>query len=165
MSEGNDAKREALLTLMKTEWADIHHSRVQEWSALGVVTGAHIVVTQIPKSMTETGATLSPSLAAIASCLLGIAFAVIGALVTCRHRRLMQIKLNWIYDAELKLGLVKTADNPNGVIPQVAQIPSTAVWRGLAWPRFLSTSGLILTFYILFLALDLACLLLLIARG
>ena len=156
---------DALLTLMKTEWADIHHSRVQEWSALGVVTGAHIAVTQIPKFLKETGAVFSPSAAAIVGCLLGIAFAVIGALVTCRHRRLMEVKLNWIYEAELALGLVKTSGNPSGVIPEIAKMPSKRVWRGLSLPRFLSTSGLILTFYVLFVAFDLACLVLLIAKG
>jgi hypothetical protein len=161
MTETSGTNLEALLALMKTEWADIHHSRIQEWSALGVVTGAQIAMTQIPKFLTETGVILSPCAAATASCLLGIAFAVIGALVTCRHRRLMQIKLNWIYNIELKLGLVKTAENPDGVIPQVAQMPATSVWRGLSWPRFLSTSGLILTFYMLFIIFDLACLLLL----
>jgi len=153
--------KEVLLTLMKTEWADLHHSRIQEWSALGVVTGAHIIVAQFHKLFVDTGVTLQPIVISIVGCLFGLLVTIIGALVTCRHRRLMQIKLNWIYQAELKLGLIKTADNPSGVLPVSVQMPKTREWNDLAWPRFLSVSGLILMFYILFSAFDLSCIILL----
>jgi len=33
--------------LIEREWADLHHSRVQEWTALGVVAGAHLGLIQL----------------------------------------------------------------------------------------------------------------------
>ncbi|RLB75509.1 MAG: hypothetical protein DRH24_19480, partial [Deltaproteobacteria bacterium] len=84
----------------------------------------------------------------------GTILSVIGALMTCRHRRLMQVKLGWIYQAELHLGLIKTKQNPDGIIPSSATMQSKIEWRGLSLPRLLSTSGLILCFYVMFFLLD-----------
>ena len=152
----------ALVGLLEAEWKDLHHSRVQEWSALGVVTGAHLALTQIPKFLKDADVMLPVLPAAIVGCLIGIGFAVIGALITCRHRRLMQIKLEWIFGAESRLGLSQGPDCPVGVIPPSAQVQSNLAWRGLSVPRLLSTSGLILSWYGIFIFIDLTCLVFLI---
>ncbi len=149
--------KEALLTLMKTEWADLHHSRMQEWSALGVVTGAHIVVAQMHKLFGGTSVTIPPSVIALVGYFFGLFVTIIGALVTCRHRVLMQDKLNWIYSAELKLGLIITPVNLNGVIPEKAKMKKTPRRHGLAIPDIFSVSGLIFMFYIVFLLFDISC--------
>jgi len=151
---------ESYRTLIKMEWADLHHSRVQEWSALGVITGAHLALTQIPKVLGDLKLPMDAATIGIIASLFGFMFAIVGAMVTCRHRRLMYIKLTWIYEAEEKLGLIKDNSNPGGIIPNTAKIPENISWRGLMWPRLLSTSSLILLLYILFGLFDLACLIL-----
>lgn len=141
--------------LIEREWADLHHSRVQEWSALGVVTGAHVAIVGSLNYAADADLLVSMGALGAASAIAGLFFAVVGALMTCRHRRLMQTKLNWISAAERKLGLVKDKDNPAGVIPADAQPKPVSNPRGLAWPRRFSTSWLILMFYILFAICDL----------
>ena len=167
--QGEDRKEilmteKTMIEMMKMEWADIHHSRIQEWSALGAVAGAQIAVTQSPKLLKETEVTLLPTATAVVGCLIGIAFAIIGVLITCRHRQLMQMKLGWIFKLEERLGLVITAENPAGIIPKEIEMPSTKGWCGLSRPRWRSTSGLILSLYTLFFLFDLACLVLLLMR-
>jgi hypothetical protein len=162
MTDLNAEQVTALVNLSNIEWKDLHHSRIQEWSALGVVAGVHLALTQMPKFLKETGGLLPGLPTAIIGCLIGIGFVVIGALLTCRHRRFMQIMLKWIFDAESKLGLVKSDDNPIGVIPPWAELHSGLGWRGLSLPRLLSTSGLILFLYGLFIIIDLAYLALII---
>jgi len=149
----NDMK-EALIALIENEWRDIHHSRLQEWSALGVVTGVHIALTQIPKLLVDTHFKVNPHVFAVTGLIASALFAVVGMLLTFRHRRLMQIKLNWIYEAEANLGLIKTDQSPFGVIPLQAQMSPTRQWRGLALPRLLSTSGLIALFYAILILVD-----------
>ena len=112
-------------SFIQNEWADIHHSRMQEWSALGAVTGVHLALTQIPKVLKEISIPIEPLTIWIITPFFGLLFAVVGILVTCRHRRLMFIKLNWIYQAEEKIGLIKCAENPAGIIPAIAQMPKT----------------------------------------
>lgn len=151
-----------MLEMMKLQWADIHHSRLQEWSGLGVVAGAQIAITQIPKFLKETDVALLPTATAVVGFLVGIAFAIIGVLITCRHRRLMEKKFNLLFKIEGQLGLVITDDNPAGIIDKDARMPYDAdPHKVLSRPRALSTSGLILTFYALFFLFDLSCLVLL----
>jgi len=144
--------------VIERAWADIHHSRIQEWTALGVVTGSHIGILQLIKTLRESSSDLSfPLIGIIGACTAGL-FAIFGALMTLRHRHLMRIKLRWIYSAEEKLGLILNQENEMGVIPANAKMETPLGWRGLAIPRVLSTSFLILCFYILLLILDIASL-------
>jgi hypothetical protein len=156
-------QKNALLKLMELEWRDIHHSRIQEWSALGAVTGAHIALFQTPRILAEAGFSLGVGPAEALGCALGALFAIIGALITGRHRNLMQHKLRWIYDAEVLAGLVRTAQTPYGVLPKSIAMVEEPKWRGLSFPRFLSTSGLMLSFYLTFLTFDLAYLIVLLS--
>ena len=136
--------------LIEREWADVHHSRIQEWSALGVITGAHIGLIQLLK-ITKEEPTFSLPIAALIGCILGFLFVCIGILITCRHRYLMWVKLSWIYDAEDKLCLIKKdPSNLAGIIPEVAKIKRTRGCRKLMLPPLLSTSGLIFLFHALF---------------
>ncbi len=152
------ASTDALLKFIETEWRDIHHSRIQEWSALGVVTGAHFALTQLPKLMTDAKVAVNIKTISTLGIVLAIMFAVLGALLTCRHRRLMQVKLGWIFEAEEKLGIVKVEGAKYGVIPVSARMPTAPDWIGLSLPRLLSTSGLIFLFYVLFVVFDAALL-------
>lgn len=143
--------------LIEKEWADFHHSRTQEWTALGVVSGIHLAIIHLFDTfkMGETGST--PSVILVGGSLLGIVFAVVGGLVTCRHERLKKIKIQWIARAEHFRGLLRTDSsekptledgslNPRIIlckIPLDEDIP----WDGLSCPRLLSTSWLILCFY------------------
>lgn len=140
--------------LVEREWADLHHSRVQEWTALGVVTAAHVGILQL-LTLTRNAALSMPfsTLVLLGGLLAGV-FAVLGLLVTMRHRCLMAKKLGWIWTAEELLGLIKTPDNPRGVVPTEAKMKPPIQWKELGIPRFLSTSWLIACFYLLFLTLD-----------
>lgn len=149
-------ERQDYRLLIEREWADIHHSRVQEWTALGVVTGAHLGILQLLIFIQDLSVPVPFPILAVIGLVLGIAFAIIGVLITCRHRQLMRVKLNWIFQAEDKLDLIKDEDNPDGIIPRSAEMQRSPDWRGLMLPRFLSTSWLILCLYSLLAFLDLA---------
>lgn len=142
--------------LIEREWADIHHSRIQEWTALGVVTGVHLGLMQLVKIVKESSVSISTPKLIIFACIIGALFSILGALMTCRHRQLMKVKLGWIYKAEKHLKLVKTPGNENeGIIPEEAEMETPLKWKSLALPRLLSTSGIILFFYITLLTIDL----------
>jgi hypothetical protein len=82
----------------------------------------------------------------------------------------MSEKLNWIFEAEDRLGLIKRRvdsirpRNDEVIIPLNAKMEnktenstksSTRIWDKLLWPRFLSTSWLIIAFYFLLGVIDL----------
>jgi hypothetical protein len=72
----------------------------------------------------------------------------------------MKIKLGWIYEAEEQLGLIKTKGNEKKrIIPEKAKMKTQLNWKGLALPRLLSTSGLMLFFYLIILTIDIIILL------
>jgi hypothetical protein len=142
--------------LIEREWDDIHHSRGQEWTALGVVTGAHLGILQLLVFVHGLTISLPFRLLAIVGSALALIFGLLGILMTCRHRRLMYIKIDWIAQAEEALGLLKTEHNPAGIIPPPLSMKKPSPeWRGLMLPRFLSTSWLILCMYLMLGILDL----------
>jgi hypothetical protein len=152
MCEEEKPSPETLRTFMELEWADLHHSRVQEWTALGVVAGVHVGLIQLVSFVVEKGAA-APYPLIVAASGIASAFAVFGMLITGRHRHLMNVKLHWIFRAEERLGLVGT-DRLNGII-QRGETPTAGYsWKGLAWPRPFSTGGLLMGFYLLLILAD-----------
>ena len=152
--EQRGAEPESYRHLIEREWADVHHSRIQEWSALGVVTGVHLGIVHLLDMISETSLAVPfPTVVAMGASL-ALLFALIGSLMTMRHRHLMFVKLSWIYAAECELGLVKTSSNPGGVIPENAGLARKQGWNGLRFPRFLSSSWLMLCFYSVLALLD-----------
>jgi len=146
--------------LIEREWADLHHSRIQEWTALGVVAGTHLGLIQLASFAIKENIGLGAGVIVNMAGIFGAVFSIIGALMTFRHRRLMKKKLGWIYQAELHLNLIKTDQNPGGIIPESAKMKSNVEWQGLSMPRCLSTSGFILCFYAMFLFLDISVIIL-----
>ncbi len=142
--------------LIECEWADLHHSRSQEWTALGVTTGAHLGILQLIVMSMETTLPIANSIIVIGGAVIGIIFAITGALMTMRHRNVMLVKLSWIFKAEDALGLIEGEDCPKGVIPRRREIPPAPAWNALALPRLFSTSFLIIQFYLLLILLDIA---------
>ena len=147
-------EREDYRLLIEREWADFHHSRSQEWTALGVITGAHLGILQFLLFFRDLPTPIPFSILAILGPVLGIVFAVIGILLTCRHERLKKIKISWIYRAEDRLGLVEGQNSPGGIIPENPGLAKTPEWKGLMQPRVLSTSWLILCLYLFLIVLD-----------
>lgn len=143
-----------LVSFIQNEWADLHHSRVQEWTALGLVAGVHLGLAQAVSFAEGKHPSLSLGPLVVAAAMLGGAFAVLGTLITLRHRHLMKVKLNWIYQAEEKLGLIMNEHNPGGIIPLEDSPTAPHGWRGLSAPRPLSTGGLMVGFYALLILLD-----------
>ena len=76
--------------LIEREWVDLHHSRVQEWTALGVVTGAHLGLIQLVNLVSDASGPV-PIVAGFSG-FFAAAFSILGALMTCRHRQLMKVK-------------------------------------------------------------------------
>ena len=151
----NKPNPDAYRLLVERQWADLHHSRIQEWTALGVVTGAHLGLIQLVKLIKEAAVIINIPTLVIFTSIIGALFSILGALMTCRHRQLMKVKLGWIYEAEEHLGLIKTQGNEEeGIIPDNAKMKTQIQWKGLAIPRILSTSGIILCFYIILFAID-----------
>lgn len=163
---------------IESEWKDIHHSRIQEWSALGIIAAVHVGLLQLLKLFNETdiGKDIIYFLIPLC-CIIALVFSLLGILMVCRHRRLMWIKLNWIYEAEDKLKLIKSTSNPDGIIPEdyrmkkysnkyeediyeennsdhVSDNNDNNLWNKLMWPRRLSTSWLIAMLYIIFGIVD-----------
>ena len=153
--------REDYRLIIERQWADIHHSRIQEWTALGVITGIHLGIIQIPKLAHGVVLPFLFSVLCYSAFIICIAFTILGSILTCRHRRLMEIKLSWIFQAEDKLGLIKgkCQNNEPGIIPRAIPmnnqgITERAFWEKLSLPRLLSTSGIIFCFYILLFIID-----------
>jgi hypothetical protein len=156
---GNDYR-----VFLEREWADFHHSRMQEWTALGVIIGIHFGIVQLLDLARSESSGRAPTEIVVAGALVGIVFAVLGSLVTCRHERLKKIKLNWIGRAEYFRGLMRekkgepamlSKGNPNPrIVPFRDGIWQDVPWRGLSVPAALSTSGLILAFYALLVLVD-----------
>jgi hypothetical protein len=150
-----NSNEENLRFFIGSEWKDIHHSRIQEWSALGIIAAAHIGLIQILKIIGDIPDTRLLILYLIPFfTLLALLFCLLGIIMVCRHRTLMTIKLNWIYEAEYKLGLIKTKEQPDGIIPEIARMKNHSKWNNLTWPRKFSTSWIMAMIYLVFGILD-----------
>lgn len=158
----NHPTAEAYHVFMEAEWRDVHHSRLQEWSALGVVVGAHFAIFQVVKVVREIAPEIGVQLYVLVGAIVAGLFAAFGGLITMRHRHLMRVKLYLIFQAEDRLGLIKDDQNTLGIFPREIAPKEPGSWDGLSWPRPLSTSGLILSFYLLLLLLDLTAVVLVI---
>jgi hypothetical protein len=138
---------------------------MQEWTALGVVAAAHLGILQGIRSLSE-GPILSPAGLILLGAGLAVVLAVLGISLIRRHRRLMSIKLSWIYQAEKKLGLIRKTtedeedipDDP-GIIHKNDDLESHPKWEGLEWPRRNSTGALMIWFYASLLLVDVAAML------
>jgi hypothetical protein len=160
-------QREDYRLLIEREWADLHHSRVQEWTALGVTTGAHIGLIELLRFTQTPSMPIPFSVVVYLAALAGIIFCVLGMLLTCRHRKLMVEKLGWIFQAEDQLGLIKGERKytENGIIPRLARMEEKEsdgkpFFDQLSKPSLLSSSGIILYFYILLCIIDVAVIIL-----
>ena len=164
MGDEHDKKRypadETLRHFIGTEWADLHHSRIQEWSALGVVAGLHVAFLEVLRIVEPWKNSDHGPLWVVAAWVV-IFSAVNGILMTCRHRHLFEKKIGWIRKAETRLGLIqKKKGDPEIMGPGTGKYGFSLRWdwAQLALPRFLSTSFFILLFYLFFIAMDVSIL-------
>lgn len=158
MSDSEKTRNDTLLKLIEYEWKDQHHSRIQEWSALGVVTGAHVALTQLPKIFIDSGtATPSPSViqAGLSCCII---FTIVGFLITCRHRYLHDKGRDWIKELTASLSFNSKQPQINFLHRPFPEVLVRPDMNGLKFPRRLSTGWMILVFYVLFLVADITCL-------
>ena len=141
--------------LIENAWKDLHHSRLQEWSSLVVVTGVHWAAIQILEYSNEIDKLNLFSIRHVLATAfaIGTLFALFGAAITCRHRKIMSTKMKWITDSEFKLGLMKDdkqdeKQNEKGIIiSKDVKIPSL-------WPQVGSVSFFILVFYGILVIVD-----------
>ena len=128
--------------VIEDSWRDIHHSRNQDWTALGVVFGAHVGIFKFLEYYMSKPSPSNVDLFYILGGIAGIVLSVIGALIAYRHRSLMKLKMEWITASEKKLGILKSPENPSGII-------EPKKYRGV------SISWLIISIYILLVIADL----------
>lgn len=91
-----------LMEFIKSQWADIHHSRNQEWTVLGMI-GISLYFLSQSKS-------LHFQIAAIG---IGIATCAVGILISIKHWAIFYSKIRMINICQEKLGIeVKLFESP-----------------------------------------------------
>lgn len=83
-----------LMEFIKTQWADIHHSRNQEWKVLAMIGVSLYLLSQ--------SESLSLRIAAIA---IGIATCVVGIFISIKHWAIFYSKIRMINICQRKLGI------------------------------------------------------------
>lgn len=120
------------LEYIKLEWADIHHSRQQEWGALVVIAGIFYAIAQIDPNYPD-----NPLEAKILLALLGAFCAFLGAWVCWQHHEILQQKTLVIVQLERQIGI---------------QYPTRDVWFPVQILLFWLFGGICCTFIGLTLA-------------
>ena len=142
----NRATRRDYKLLIERSWADIHHSRIQEWRALLAITAGHVLIWQGVQFIPQTSGP-TRSLVAIGLGLTAAFVALVGCFISLRHRKLMRVKLSWIYKAEDYLGLIKRDERKGGIIPTHDDFEGEIPWEGLEPLRRGSTTWYIVLLY------------------
>ena len=127
--------------IIDNSWKDIHHSRNQDWTALGVIFGAHIGVFQLIDYFKDKISLASTNIYYVLGGLFGIFLSCLGLMMARRHKSLMKIKMKWICEAEDRIGLLKNENSPDGVV-----YPEK--YNGI------STNSLIILIYVLFIIVN-----------
>jgi general stress protein CsbA len=92
------------LEYIKLQWADIHHSRQQEWKALAAVAGIYLAIAQV--GLPEGQAALNAALGArIFLGLLGALSAFLGACISWQHHTIFLHKISVINKLERQIGI------------------------------------------------------------
>ena len=107
----DERRRQELLEYIKIQWADIHHSRNQDWKALlvaaGVFSGLFVVNRDIKGDTTALQIVISAT---------GILACVVGAYIALAHWRIFSSKQKVIAACEQALGIhIQLLENPLSV--------------------------------------------------
>lgn len=98
-------------------WKDIHHSRNQDWTALGVVFAVHIGIFKMFGYLKDELDKNFQSEYYIIGGLIGMLICGFGYMISKRHKNLMTKKLSWIKEAEKRIGLLHDNNyNPDGIV-------------------------------------------------
>jgi len=95
-SSGTNVENSVMLDYIKIQWADIRHSRLQEWSALGVVGGVMYALVNLETTSVQPKILLG---------LLGLLGAIIGASMSWQHYHIFRTRIGVITDHENEIGL------------------------------------------------------------
>jgi hypothetical protein len=87
------------LQYISLQWADIHHSRQQEWKALAVIAGIFYAIAQVDLLQPE-GLVAKSLLGAV-----GVLGAFIGACISWQHHRFFLDKISLISRLERQIGI------------------------------------------------------------
>jgi hypothetical protein len=96
--------KEDLRFFIEQEWKDIHHTRIQEWTALGLVAGVHFAMLQF---FTKEGISEYFKNYGFWLPCIGAVFAIVGIILTCHHRKVMMRSYQWLVEAEKRIGLIQ----------------------------------------------------------
>jgi hypothetical protein len=102
-----DTMIERNLEYIKLQWADIHHSRQQEWKALVVIAGIFVAMGQIAPPDNDSLKLGYPMFlgAQIFLGLMGVLSAYIGARISWEHHKVFLQKISMISKLERQIGI------------------------------------------------------------
>ncbi|MBU7048314.1 MAG: hypothetical protein HXS54_17925 [Theionarchaea archaeon] len=131
----NQEWRETLIEIYKAQWADIHHSRKQDWELAKFILTGFIAISGLKILRLDEGLLK----------FVAIAFAFISFLavmVTIRHKFLFKEKMRAIMKIENHLGI----DELNLFEPTI----KLGFWKlRFSWPRFFSVQNFLIIIYFL----------------
>jgi hypothetical protein len=136
---------ESIRHFIDCTWKDIHHSRLQNWTGITVVTAFHVGMLKIFEfSLNRQIYHFDIKLVLL---IFGALFCLIGFLITKIHQNQLYNKLNWIKEAEEELNTIVFLKNVNNekyknIIPKFIR------------RNFLTAGSLMGYFFLLLMILD-----------
>ena len=92
--------------------------------------------------------------------IVNIIYAIIGILITMKHRTIMNRKIAAIKHAECKIGLIKSKDNMYDIINPIENMRAEKIiLNAFTIPGYKSVSGLLVMAYSMLIILDILCIL------
>jgi len=122
-------ENEQLLEIIKTAWADIHHTRNQEWTSLAMIGGIIYALFQVKDSNLQTAITI-----------FGLIACILSILMVVRHWLLFKSKIKIIITLHEKMGIsIKMPESKipvQGIIAFFYFLLCSALLGWLTWLLF-----------------------------
>ena len=152
-----EPSQETLKHYIDYTWKDIHHSRLQNWTGITVVTAFHIGIFKVVEFLYENSFLNTKSKIVIFS--FGALFCAIGYLITFLHQKQMYERLGRIKRAEQMLGtetLKHKLEKQNNE-PQQENSSFAGKMKKFLKRNFCTVGALMGYFFFLLLILDILC--------
>lgn len=95
---------QTLYHFIEYTWKDIHHSRLQNWTGITIVTAFHIGILKATEFLFNKQ--LFNMSIKINLFIFGAFFCLIGFLITYKHQKQMYKRLKWNKNAETMLNII-----------------------------------------------------------
>jgi hypothetical protein len=148
--EDQDPSPESLYKFLDYTWKDIHHSRLQNWTGITVVSAFHFGIFKSIEYLLNKN--LFSQNIKITMFIFGALFCLLGFLITRKHQSQLYDKLDWIRESEKKLKIDKINYNSN----KVSNHELKGI-RNFFRCNFWTVGAFLSYFYLLLLILDILC--------